>query len=384
MAKLRDCTHLASQPEEYQVALFLHCLGSVALRSEEDKKKLTKIMEKLDEFAIGEVNETYERYVFNSRNQEALESIDSYVAALRKLAQTCNFCTCLHDSIIRDRIVLGVRSKQTRKRLLQERKLILSKCIDIYGSNEVTSSQLQAISGTENEEINKIKQRDSRFKNPQIKKTRDPNGNGRKTCRFCCGEHVLKKEKCPAWGTKCLNCGGRNHFAKACRKSKKSQRVDAGVKQIDTSGKESSDSDSSEIDYITSMTTTVSAVNSDSPPKSGYAKEMYSVMEIGNHAVKFQIDCGALINIITEALIGNSVVTPTTKRLVMWNKTEITPMGATRVVLRNAKNRKKYSVEFVVVKENLTSLIGAHAAQHMKLITVNQENFVTKSPPHSK
>ena len=42
-----------------------------------DKKKLSKIMEKLDEFAIGEVNETYERYMFNSRDQEADESIDS-------------------------------------------------------------------------------------------------------------------------------------------------------------------------------------------------------------------------------------------------------------------------------------------------------------------
>lgn len=93
--------------------------NGLSFDSEEDKKKLPNIMEKLDEFAIVEVNETYERYVFNSRNQEADESIDAYVAALRKLAQTCNFCTCLHDSIIRDRIVLGVRSKQMRKRLLK-------------------------------------------------------------------------------------------------------------------------------------------------------------------------------------------------------------------------------------------------------------------------
>lgn len=87
-----------------------------------------------------------------------------------------------------------------------------------------------------------------------------------------------------ALGTKCLNCGGCNHFEKACRKSKKSQRFDTGVKPIETSVKESSDSDSdsSEVDFITSITTTVSAVNSNSPPKSGYAKEIYTVMEIGN------------------------------------------------------------------------------------------------------
>ena len=164
-----------------------------------------------------------------------------------------------------------------------------------------------------------------------------------------------------------------------CRKSKKAQRPDASIKQIET--EETSDSDSSDVHFITSITTTISAVNSGSLSTSGYTKEIYSVMEIGNQAVTFQIDCGVSINIIAEALVGNSVVTPTSKWLVMWNKMEITPCGATRIVLRNPK---KYSVEFVVVKVNLTPLIGTQAAQHMKLITVNEENFVTASPPCSK
>ena len=96
-------------------------------------------MEKLDEFAIGEVSE---RYLFNSRNQEADESIDAYVTALRKLAQTCNFCECLNDTLIRDRIVLGVKSKHLRERLLQDRKLTLSKRVDVCRSCEATSPQL--------------------------------------------------------------------------------------------------------------------------------------------------------------------------------------------------------------------------------------------------
>ena len=391
--------NLAAQTEEYQVALFLHCLGTDALRvynglpfaDETDKTKLSKIMEKLDEFAIGEMNETYERYVFNSRNQEADESIDAYVATLRKLAHTCNFCSCLHDTLIRDRIVLGVRSTQLRKRLLQERKLTLKKCVDMCRSSEATSSQLQAITGNAKmEEVNKLRQRDSRGKTPRREfKTRNPRSEGNpKRCKFCCGDHPFKKQKCPAWGAKCDNCGGRNHFASACLKSKNakmSQRSDTAVKQIDTTVETSfdSDSDSSDVDFITSITTTVnvSAVKS---PKSGYAKEIYTVMEIGNQAVKFQVDCGASINIITEKLMGDSPITPTTKRLVMWNKSEITPLGSTRMILRNPKNRNKYSVEFVVVKENLTPLIGAQAAQHMKLITVNEDNFVTTASPSTQ
>ena len=75
------------------------------------------IIEKFDQYTIGELNETFERYNSNSRNQEENESIDTYVTALRTLAETCNFCDCMRDSILRDRVVLGVRDKHTRKRL---------------------------------------------------------------------------------------------------------------------------------------------------------------------------------------------------------------------------------------------------------------------------
>jgi len=122
-----------------------------------------------------------------------------------------------------------------------------------------------------------------------------------------------------------MNCGGRNHFAKACRKSK--------VQQLETSS-HYSDSDYSDVDFITSITTTtVSAVNSPDLPKSRFAREIFAVMEIGNREVKFQIDCGVSINIVTKALIGDSKLAPTSKRLVMWNKTEITPLGVTRIVI---------------------------------------------------
>ena len=59
-----------------------------------------------------------------------------YVATLRNLARTCNFCDCMHDSLIRDRIVFGIHNRQTKKRLLQECKLDLKKCIGIYGSKK--------------------------------------------------------------------------------------------------------------------------------------------------------------------------------------------------------------------------------------------------------
>ena len=53
--------------------------------------------------------------------QGATKGIDAYVTGLRKLARNCEFVE-LHDSIIRVRIVCGIRSNEVRKRLLREKE----------------------------------------------------------------------------------------------------------------------------------------------------------------------------------------------------------------------------------------------------------------------
>ena len=47
---------------------------------------------------------------------------------------------CLHtDSLLHDQIILEIKDDHTRKRLLQERKLNLKKCIDICKSRQMTN-----------------------------------------------------------------------------------------------------------------------------------------------------------------------------------------------------------------------------------------------------
>jgi hypothetical protein len=56
----------------------------------------------------------------NSRDQKEGETIEQYITVLRTLAQSCNFCTCLGETLLRDRVVLAVKDNSVRKRLLQE------------------------------------------------------------------------------------------------------------------------------------------------------------------------------------------------------------------------------------------------------------------------
>ncbi|KAK3749305.1 hypothetical protein QZH41_020082 [Actinostola sp. cb2023] len=103
---------METQTEEYRMAFFLYSIGTKAIKTynsfdmtDETHRNLSEIMKEFDKYAIGETNETYERYIFNSRDQKEEENIDRYVAELRTLAQSCGFCKCLNDSLIRDRIV---------------------------------------------------------------------------------------------------------------------------------------------------------------------------------------------------------------------------------------------------------------------------------------
>ena len=59
------------------------------------------MLQKLEKYCIGETDEIYKRYCFNTPNQEPNESVDAYLTALRTLA-TCNFGT-LESRLMRDR-----------------------------------------------------------------------------------------------------------------------------------------------------------------------------------------------------------------------------------------------------------------------------------------
>ena len=117
--------------DEFKTATFLSCIGEDALEifegldfpSEGDRKKLEVVITKFQDFCLRETNETYEWFVFNSRQKKENETVDQYITALRRLAQTCNFCACLRDSLIRDRLVLGINNNNIQKKLLQDRKL---------------------------------------------------------------------------------------------------------------------------------------------------------------------------------------------------------------------------------------------------------------------
>ena len=186
-------------------------------------------------------------------------------------------------------------------------------------------------------------------------------------CKFCGKKHLRKKELCPAWQKKCSKCHRQNHFA-VCRPPDIRKRVN-NVDQEEHS--ESSESDS---EFLVNVVKQVSTMKQDKKSHSG---PIYVEMIIVDtkQPVKLQVDYGAEINVISKIYIPNVTLEESSMTLQMWNNMKTKTFGKTRLIVRNSENNKKYNVEFQVVKEERTPLIGRKAAEDMKLITVNYDNF---------
>lgn len=60
----------------------------------------------------------------------------------------------------------------------------------------------------------------------------------------------------------------------------------------------------------------------------------------------------------------------------MYNKTTLVAEGRVKLILRNPKDRKKYRVNFMVVKENnRVPSSSKKTSERMNLITVNYDKF---------
>jgi len=186
-------------------------------------QKVDKIKESFDKHWLGEENVTYERYVFHQRVQQPGESVEDFVADLRKLAKSCAV-EHLEDSLIRDRLAVGIRDDPTRRRLLQVENLSLSDAIDACKATEATNRRLRTMNGTSSAEIDALTTATptSRRRGRRSSKSRDRASqrdtvNSARRCLYCDRQHGGPKESCPVFVQQCRKSGKKNHFQKVCR-----------------------------------------------------------------------------------------------------------------------------------------------------------------------
>ena len=353
-------TNLTSQ------ALLLHTLGDDGLRmyngfqfdTPKEDRTAAEIIASFEAFAVGEVNITYERYVFNKRFQQEAETFECFLASIRRLVKTCQYCENCVNSIIRDRIVLGIRDPETQSELLKERTLTLRTCVDICRAAENANSQAGSL---RHESVNKVTTRKKdttprRYQQPSRPPRRfvprephKPSG-GERDCKLCSYQHRMRKEECPAYGKTCNNCQEKNHFSSKCPRRSGGRRVHMVTdKPYDE-------------EWIYSVDTAEQG-----------EKHVKCRMDLAGEEITFQIDTGSTVNMLPHKYANN--LSPSARQLKMWNNSELLSKGECRQTIRNPRNGKKYSVNFVIYDGDFMPLLGYSASKQMELITVNDKNF---------
>ena len=85
-----------------------------------------------------------ERFYFYNWNQKPTESVEEYVAELRRFATHCEFVDVLNDAL-RDRLVCGLRNHGIQQRLLTEAGLTLAKAVEVAQGQEAAAQNLKKL-----------------------------------------------------------------------------------------------------------------------------------------------------------------------------------------------------------------------------------------------
>ncbi|UYV81418.1 K02A2.6-like [Cordylochernes scorpioides] len=257
----------------------------------------------------------------------------------------------LTESLIRDRIIIGILDREVKRKLLEDPQLTLPRAISIAMISESTCSQVASLN--EQKMIEKIEKRNwvkdtIRMENAEA----GPSGiNPRREriiepCKWCGQRH--KYGKCPAYGKKCNAWGKPNHFSVVCR-----------TKRIRNLLAESEAEES--CDEINLNEVAVKTVRSD---------KWSAVIIINGKKTTVHLDTGAQINVLPHKVINQwpsrPEIRPTSLKAFAYGNTELSIVGKCNVLCQYGE--KKGMFEFIVADVEAQTLITGDTCEKLEIL----------------
>ena len=184
----------------------------------EEEGKYESVIEEFTACCNPKKNETYECYVFHRCKQLQGEPVEQFVADLKLKAQTCQFDN-LRDSMIRDRLVLGVSSQRVRECLLRQEDLDLDKAVKICQAAEATEKQILTLAqkGVSSSDTS-VNYCNTRGRRQQQRKPFQPSTKQKPATKCSCCGTTHAPRACPAHGKACNKCSccDTTHAPRAC------------------------------------------------------------------------------------------------------------------------------------------------------------------------
>ena len=351
--RFRQASGLKDNDEEGQVNTLIYAMGDEADDilcglglSAEDKKKFDTVRDKFEAHFVKRRNTIFERAKFNQRKQEKAESADSFITSLYCLAKHCGY-GALHDEMIRDRIVVGLRDATLSEKLQMDPELTLDKAVVAARQREAVKKQ-QAVVRGEHPSINAIRAKSAYKGKPQSggNPSRYPPARPTQNANSCtrCGRSPPHgRQQCPAREAKCHSCGKIGHFKTMCRSTQTVGTVQAPVETED--------------EFLGTVRDEAGA------------KPWIMTLPLNGMPVEFKIDTGADVSVIPESVFNQlerTTLHPTSRSLSGPGQNRLRVCGQFVGTLKH--RAEEFKSEFFVVHGLQTALLGRPAIEAMGLV----------------
>ncbi|UYV80016.1 hypothetical protein LAZ67_18001431, partial [Cordylochernes scorpioides] len=221
--RFRQASGLIKIPENEQVNMLVYCMGDNAddillscKIASDQLENYGKVIECFESHFIPRRNIIYERARFNQRCQQEGEKVNEFITALHSLAEHCNF-GMLHDELIRDRIVVGVRDRALSERMQLDTDLTLVKATLM--AKQLESVKEQQSSLYQQDSVYQIKKMPNHIKEakrhePKIRQFKSNQlGGSSHGCTRCGNSNNHDWKNCPAMNSYCSKCKKKGHYS---------------------------------------------------------------------------------------------------------------------------------------------------------------------------
>ena len=235
---------------------------------------------KFESHFIKRQNTIFERAKFNRRVQHKGKSVDDFIIDLYSLAEHCQYRQ-LHDEMVRDRIVVGIKDSKLSEKLQMDNELTLEKAISLarnsesikqqqttVRSDQLIEPQIEQIKGSRRRSVNADKLVSNTYKG------KEPRAAGANSCTRCGQIPTHAKTNCPAREAECHKCKKKGHFKAFCR-------TKASVNQLSANTHEQEDTFLGSIDIVTDS-----------------SKPWITDILVNGESLQFKVDTGADVTII--------------------------------------------------------------------------------------
>ena len=347
-------SNLKAESKEYRCAVLLAVVGDSAMEKfdgfkfeeGENDKDIDVVLKKFEDFCVGTTHEAFESYKFHVRCQEQSETIDAYVAELRKLARGCNFGE-QEDRMIRDRILVGCKSAEVQKKLLDDDTLTLKKAILVARSHEASKQQMQELS--KDSSVDRVaKGGKPRPKFQKGNKNKFEKRGDQAKCTRCGRDKHKNPEDCRALHESCRACGRTGHYEDFCFSKTKSKQSKSKVRHMY--------GDEDDLPILGSVESEINTVDS-----------WHAELLVNSQKMSFRIDTGADVTVIPDRCFRNTdCLEKTEKRLYGPGGSELEVKGVFKATVESKS--VKCSQDLYVVKGLRKPLLGRPAIEALGIL----------------